>query len=385
VNILSPVEWTFPIPVFLGPGRVADIGPFCRTTGITAPLIVTDRGSLDLPFIGHVQEMLTEQGLRVHVFSDVNPNPTDQNAQAGKSVFEAGAHDGVIAIGGGSAMDAAKAISLIVGHDTPLWSFDFDLTPPDAHRFAPLICVPTTAGTGAETESTGMITDTSRGIKGCVWHPSHRPVLAVLDPELSVGLPRNLTAWTGCDALTHAIEAYCVDMFHPMCDGAALEALQLVNGALRRAVAQPDDLEARMAMLTGSCLAGVSFLKGLGMVHAISHMVGALYDTQHGLTNAVILPAVLRFNRPVIEDRIPAMSQALGLESRDFDGFYAAICAILDDLDIPKNLAEIGVGSDRIEELARKASADPAAATNPRQAEIGEIENIIKEAIKKAR
>ncbi len=385
MNILSPVDWTFPIPVFLGPGRVADIGAFCQESGITAPLIVTDRGSRDLPFVSRLQEMLAAQGLRVQLFSDVNPNPTDQNARAGKVVFEAGAHDGVIAIGGGSAMDAAKAISLIVGHDTPLWSFDFDLTPPDAHSFAPLICVPTTAGTGAETDSTGMITDTGRGIKGCVWHPSHRPALAVLDPELTVGLPRNLTAWTGCDALTHAIEAYCVDMFHPMCDGAALEALQLVNGAIRQAVDQPDDLQARMAMLTGSCLAGVSFLKGLGMVHAISHMVGALYDTQHGLTNAVILPAVLRFNRPVIEDRIPAMSHALGLKSQDFKGFYAAICAILDDLDIPKNLTEIGVGSDRIEELARKASADPAAATNPRQADVGEIENIIAEAIEKAR
>ncbi len=174
-------------------------------------------------------------------------------------------------------------------------------------------------------------------------------------------------------------------MFHPMCDGAALQALQLVNGAIRQAVDQPDDLEARMAMLTGSCLAGVSFLKGLGMVHAISHMVGALYDTQHGLTNAVILPAVLRFNRPVIENRIPAMSHALGLKSRDFDGFYASVCAILDDLDIPKNLAEMGVGSDRIDELARKASADPAAATNPRQADVGEIEGIIVEAIEKAR
>ncbi|SEO20111.1 Alcohol dehydrogenase, class IV [Salinihabitans flavidus] len=385
MNILSPVDWTFPVPVFLGPGRVSDIGPFCESSGITAPLIVTDRGSRDLPFVGRLREMLTAQGLRAAVFSDVNPNPTDENATEGKAVFEAGAHDGVIAIGGGSAMDAAKAISLIVGHDTPLWSFDFDATPPAAHAFAPLICVPTTAGTGAETDSTAMITDTGRGIKGCVWHPEHRPALAILDPELTVGLPANLTAWTGCDALTHAIEAYCVDMFHPMCDGAALEALTLVNGAIRQAVAQPDDLEARMAMLTGSCLAGVSFLKGLGMVHAVSHMVGALYDTQHGLTNAVLLPAVLRFNRAAIEDRIPAMSHALGLESRDFDGFYAAVCGILDDLEIPKSLAELGVGPDRIEELARKASGDPAAATNPRQASVGEIEALIAEAVEKAR
>ncbi|TDK51435.1 iron-containing alcohol dehydrogenase [Antarcticimicrobium luteum] len=385
MNILSPVDWTFPIPIFLGPGRLADVGAFCQKTGITAPLIVTDRGSRDLPFIGRLQEVLAAKGLRPQLFSDVNPNPTGQNAQAGKAVYDAGNHDGVIAIGGGSAMDAAKAISLIAGRDTPLWAFDFDVTPPEAHGFAPLICVPTTAGTGAETESTGMITDTSRGIKGCVWHPDHRPALAILDPELSVGLPRTLTAWTGCDALTHAIEAYCVDMFHPMCDGAALQALQLINGSIRQAVDQPENLEARMAMLAGSCLAGVSFLKGLGMVHAISHMVGALYDTQHGLTNAVVLPTVLRFNRPEIENRIPAMSDALGLQSRDFDGFYAAVCAILDDLDIPKNLAELGVGPDRIEELARKAKADPAAATNPRQADVGEIESLISEAIEQAR
>ncbi len=385
MDILQPVDWSFPVPIRLGPGRLREIGPYCRAAGYTAPLIVTDRGSRDLPFIRQTFDILSTEGLRPQIFADVSPNPTDQDAEKGKQVFDSGGHDAVIAIGGGSAMDAAKAISLIAGHDRPLWSFDFDVPPPAAHAFSPLICIPTTAGTGAETESTAMITDTSRGIKGCVWHPEHRPVLTILDPELTVGLPRNLTAWTGCDALTHAIEAYCVDMFHPMCDGAALEGLRLINGSIRQVVNQPDDLAARMAMLSGSCLAGVAFLKGLGMVHAISHMVGAIYDTQHGLTNAVILPTVLRFNRPAIEKHVPAMSHALGLQTRDFDSFYAAICTILDDLEIPRSLADIGVGRDRIAEIAQKAHADPAAGTNPRKADIAQIETLVQEAIEKAR
>lgn len=385
MNILQPIDWSFPVPLRLGPGRLSEVGAYCLAAGFSAPLIVTDRGSRDLPFIARAHDILSAEGLRPQIFAEVSPNPTDRDALAGKKVFETGRHDAIIAIGGGSAMDAAKAISLIAGHNTPLWSFDFDVAPPAAQSFAPLICIPTTAGTGAETESTAMITDTNRGIKGCVWHPHHRPILTILDPELTVGLPRNLTAWTGCDALTHAIEAYCVDMFHPMCDGAALEALRLINGSIRQVVNQPDDLSARMAMLSGSCLAGVAFLKGLGMVHAISHMVGAIYDTHHGLTNAVLLPPVLRFNRPAIEGHVPAMSHALGLQSRDFDGFYTAVCAILDDLDIPRSLADIGVGRDRISEIAQKAHSDPAAGTNPRKADIAQIEALVKEALDQAR
>jgi alcohol dehydrogenase class IV len=385
MNLLASVDWSIPIPIRYGPGRVAEIGALCREAGIAAPLVVTDRGSRALPFVARALDALAGAGLAPALFADVSPNPTDREAEAGKAVYETGGHDGIVAIGGGSAMDAAKGISLIAGRDTPLWAFDFDCPPPAGTGFAPLLCVPTTAGTGAETESTGMITDTARGIKGCVWHPHHRPFAAVLDPELTVGLPRNLTAWTGCDALTHAIEAYTVPMFHPICDGAALEALRLVGGALRRAVDTPEDIEARGAMLVGSCLAGVAFLKGLGMVHAISHMVGAAYDTHHGLTNAVLLPVVLRFNAAEIAPRVPEMAAAMGLAARDFDGFHRGVCAILDDLEIPRSLAEIGVGDNRVAEIAEKASRDPAALTNPRRADTDEIEALIREALTAAR
>lgn len=382
---LAPVDWSFPVPIRYGPGRVGEIGTLCRGAGIAAPLVVTDRGSRALPFVGRALETLAGARLAPALFAAVSPNPTDREAEAGKAVYEAGGHDGIVAIGGGSAMDAAKAISLIAGRDTPLWAFDFDRSPPPGGGFAPLLCVPTTAGTGAETESTGMITDTARGIKGCVWHPAHRPFAAVLDPELTVGLPRTLTAWTGCDALTHAVEAYSVPMFHPMCDGAALEALKLVGGALRRAVEAPEDLEARGAMLVGSCLAGVAFLKGLGLVHAISHMVGAAWDTHHGLTNAVLLPVVLRFNAPAIAPQVPAMAAALGFGAQDFDGFHGGICALLDALAIPRSLAAIGVCADGVADIAAKASRDPAALTNPRRASLAEIEGLIREALAAAR
>ncbi|WP_397544447.1 iron-containing alcohol dehydrogenase [Roseovarius salis] len=377
---VDSVDWTFPVPIKYGAGRFAELAETCREAGSERPLIVTDRGTRDLPFVERALAQLTDAGMAPGLFAEVSPNPTDTEAEHGKAAFEAGQHDLIIGLGGGSGLDAAKAISLIAGRETPLWTFDFDHTSPDMAGFVPLVCVPTTAGTGAETESSAMITDTRREIKGCVWHPRQKPVAAILDPELTVGLPRGLTAWTGCDALTHAIEAYCVPMFHPMCDGAALEALRLIGPALPRAVEQPEALDARGAMIVGSCLAGVSFLKGLGLVHAISHMVGAEYDTHHGLTNAVLLPAVLRFNAPEIGPHCRPMSQALGLATTDFDGFYNHVCGVLDALDIPAGLSDLGVTPADPAGLAQKASRDPAALTNPRQASVEQIAAIIREA-----
>ena len=230
-----------------------------------------------------------------------------------------------------------------------------------------------------------MVTDTTRGIKGCVWHPLQKPLAAILDPAITIGLPVNLTAWTGCDALVHAIEAYCVPAWHPMCDGIALEALKLIRRWLTRAVSAPHDIEARGAMLVGSCLAGVSFLKGLGLVHAISHMIGARYDTHHGLTNAVLLPVVLRYNATAIADRIPAMCMAMGLNDCDFKSFHEAICLMLDDVAIPTNLAALGVEASAAGDIAAKAFKDPATGTNPAPATVADIEGLIHEAIVKAR
>lgn len=387
-RFMQAANWDFPVPVKYGPGRLAEVGALCRGAGCRKPLIVTDRATAKLPFVETLRGHLAAAGLRHGTFSDVSPNPTDVEVAAGKVAFLAGGHDSVIALGGGSGMDAGKAISLVQNTKRDLWSFDYNLAPPaelGKADFVPLLCVPTTSGTGAETESTAMITDTRRGIKGCVWHPAQKPFAALLDPELTIGLPRNLTAWTGCDALTHAIEAYCVPSFHPMCDGIALQALGMVYRALPEAIDVPASIPARGAMLVGSCLAGVSFLKGLGMVHAVSHMVGAEFDTQHGLTNAVLLPQVLRFNAPAIGARIAPMCQAMGLEGADFETFYGAVCGLLDRCGIPRSLAEIGVTADRIDSVAAKAMTDTAAATNPRPFTLEEVTSLIRAALIHAR
>jgi alcohol dehydrogenase class IV len=230
-----------------------------------------------------------------------------------------------------------------------------------------------------------MLTDSQKRIKGCVWHPVVKPAGVILDPDLTVGLPRSLTAWTGIDALVHAIEAYCVPATHPMCDGMALEALRLIAPALPRVLVTPDDIAARGAILTGSCLAGVAFQKGLGLVHAISHMIGAEFDSHHGLTNAVLLPVVLRFNQAEIAAAVPQMAQAMHLPDTGFDDFLRAINHLLDVCDIPKTLADFGVQPTDIPRLAQKAHKDIAQTTNPRQASIADIEGLIKQALLAAR
>ncbi len=383
-KFLERADWSFPVPIKYGPGRVGELGELCRDAGIKKPLLVTDRGSRDLPFIDRARASLAIAGIAGEWFSEVAPNPTDENVVAGREVFRGGDHDGVIAIGGGSGMDAGKSISLVGRNDRDLLDFDYDRESPllDASSFAPLICVPTTSGTGAETESTAMLTDTRRGVKMCVWHPAHKPLTTILDPELTVGLPKTLTAWTGCDALVHAIEALSVPDWHPMCDGLALEAIRLIYRYLPTAVRDGDDLEARGAMLVGSCLAGVSFLKGLGLVHAMSHMVGAICDTHHGLTNAVLLPVVLQYNSQSLGEKTALMCRAMGLPGEDFDSFYAATVALLEQLEIPRNLASLGVAEGQLAEIARKAVTDTACGTNPVAATVAEIEALLGRAIR---
>ncbi|TBX25962.1 iron-containing alcohol dehydrogenase [Nioella sediminis] len=388
MSLLDPQDWSFPVPIAYGPGRLKEIAGMCRDAGMSRPLVVTDRGSAGLPFLSDLMRYLSEGGLHAALYAEISPNPRDDEIAGGKALYRDGGHDGVIAIGGGSGMDGGKAIALTATNEIDLWAFEFEQTPPDmsSHApFPPLITIPTTAGTGAETESTAMITDTAKGMKWCIWHADLKPALALLDPEITLGLPPHLTAWTGADAMVHAIEAYSVPGFHPLCDGLALEGLRLVARWLPVAVAEPGNLEARGGMLAGSCLAGVAFMKGLGLVHAISHMVGAEYDTQHGLTNAVLLPAVLRFNAPDIVDKAPAMAQAMGLEDTGFDAFHAHICGLLDRIGIPKTLADIGVPADCAPRIAAKAIQDSAAGTNPRALTVEQIVPVIEEAVTRGR
>ena len=386
-DILAAADWSFPVPISYGPGRICELGDLCRRSGMMRPLIVTDRGSRDLPFIAQARDIITAAGLRPGLFAEVAPNPTDANVFAGRGVFRAGGHDGLVAIGGGSGMDGAKAIGLLAHNDRDLRDFDLDKEPPPSEALSllpPLICIPTTAGTGAETESTAMVTDSERGIKLCIWHPDQRPKAVILDPELTLGLPRNLTAWTGCDALVHAIEALSVPQWHPLCDGLALEAIRLIARWLPRAARDGSDLEARGAMLAGSCLAGISFLKGLGLVHAISHMVGAVYDSHHGLTNAVLLPAVLRYNEAGLGDKTALMCQAMELPGEDFECLHGAVVTLLEALQIPRDLATLGVSAERAREIAEKAYGDPGRISNPVPARVTDIEILVEEAVRRA-
>jgi len=386
--ILAPQDWSFPVPIAYGAGRLAEIGRRCAEMGIRSPLIVTDSGSRDLPFIGRLTEILTEAGLASAVFSGISPNPRDTEIAAGKRAFRDGGHDAVIAIGGGSAMDGGKSVCLTARNDIDLWAFEWEKEPavigPD-QEFPPLITIPTTAGTGAETESTAMVTHTGKGMKFCICHPALKPALALLDPELTIGLPPSLTAWTGADAMTHAIEAYLVPGFHPLCDGMALEGLALIARWLPVAVREPENMAARGGMLVGSCLAGIAFLKGLGLVHAISHMVGAEYDTQHGLTNAIVLPVVLRYNLPGEETKVARMAQAMGLGEATPETFIAEIERRLDEIEIPKGLSQIGVPLDCAERISHKTLMDSAAATNPKEADADTVRKLIETAVTAAR
>ena len=388
MDYLAYQNWTFPVPIRYGPGRINELSEICQNKGIKKPLVVTDNGSKNLKFIENILNDLENNHLKPGLFSNISPNPKDTEILEGKLNFNKGNYDGIIAIGGGSGMDGGKAISLVANNDYDIWDFEWEKKPPEINednKFPPLICIPTTAGTGAETESSAMVTDTKLFVKWCIAHPQQKPIEVILDPELTLDLPKNLTAWTGVDALVHAIEAYVIDDFHPLCDATAIEGLRLIYPNLPIVYNEPSNLEARGKMLVGSCLAGISFLKGLGFVHAISHMVGAEFDTQHGLTNAIVLPSVLKYNQHVMDKKIPIMSEAMRLQKNDFNNFYRSICDLLDQLDIPKNLSEIVVEASSVERLAEKALKDSAFATNPRTASLEEMVDLINISMNKGR
>jgi alcohol dehydrogenase class IV len=388
-NFLSEnSDWGFPIPIAYGPGRLNEIGEFCRKFKVSNPLIVTDKGSKELPFVSRLATLLENSSIKSKLFYGISPNPRDDEIKAGCISYHKGSHDGIIAIGGGSALDGAKAIGMTVNSGVSLWDFEYRKPEPILQSldcFPTFITIPTTAGTGAETESTAMITDTVQGMKFCLAHLGMRPSLAILDPELTIELPANLTAWTGVDALTHALEAYLVPGLNPLCDGAALEALKLISKWLKVAFDEPKNIDARGGMLIGSCLAGVAFTKGLGLVHSISHMVGAEYNTQHGLTNAIILPAVMKFNLPHVGEKVRFISHAMDLKDASSEMIIQEIEEILDYLDIPRSLSEIGVPLECKKRIAKKAMLDSATGTNPRVTQIEDLEELTEISILSAR
>jgi alcohol dehydrogenase len=365
----APVaNWNYPTRIRVGAGRIAELGQACVAAGIARPLFVTDPGIAPLEIAERAFGFLKAAGLAPGLFHDVQPNPTDANVEAGVAVMRAGDHDGVVAFGGGSALDAGKVIAFMRGQTRPMWDFE-DVgdwwTRADPEGIAPVIAVPTTAGTGSEVGRAGVITNAAEQVKKVIFHPGMMPVDVILDPELTVGLSPALTAGTGMDALAHCLEAYCAPSFHPMAEGIAVEGIRLVQEYLPRAYRDGRDLEARSAMLAAAAMGATAFQKGLGAIHALSHPVGALYGTHHGLTNAVFMPYVLDFNRDEIEGKIDRLAAWLELDG-GFAGFMDFVLRLRRDLGIPHTLDRIGVDDAQFARMAKMAVVDPTAGGNPR-------------------
>ena len=361
-------NWNYPTAIRAGAGRVRELPALCFEFGMRAPLLVTDPGLASLPMIGDILNDCEEHGLRVAMFANIKGNPCGENVTEGLSVFRSGEHDGVLAVGGGSALDAAKAIALMAGQSRPLWDFEDEgdnYLRVNEDAMAPVIAVPTTAGTGSEVGRSSVITDEQAQIKRIIFHPKMLPGQVILDPELTVGLPANITAATGMDALSHNLEAWCAPNFHPMAEGIALEAMRLIHVYLPRAVVDGNDLEARMQMLVASGMGATAFQRGLGAMHALAHPLGALYDAHHGLLNAILMPYVLKANEAAIAEPMDRLSRYLDLPQRGFKGVLDWILQLRSELKIPHTLEEIGIDDRQAERVGRMAAADPSAGSNP--------------------
>ncbi|MDA4846603.1 iron-containing alcohol dehydrogenase [Hoeflea poritis] len=360
-------NWSYPTAIRFGAGRIAELPQACADAGIEKPLLVTDRGLADLPITARALDILEAAGLGRALFADVDPNPNEINLAAGIEAFRAGGHDGVVAFGGGSGLDLGKMVAFMAGQTRPVWDFE-DVgdwwTRADASAIAPNVAVPTTAGTGSEVGRASVITNAATHEKKIIFHPKVLPSVVIADAELTVGMPPAITAGTGMDAFAHCLEAYCSPHYHPMSQGIALEGMRLVKQYLPRAYATPDDLEARAHMMSAAMMGATAFQKGLGAIHALSHPIGALYNTHHGTTNAVVMQAVLRFNRPAVEDRLAEAAAYLGIDG-GFDGFYAFVGELNAALGIPKNLAAMGIGEPDIDRIVASALIDPSRGGNP--------------------
>lgn len=360
-------NWSYPTSVRLGAGRIVEIAEACRVAGIRKPLFVTDRGLAGMEITAKTRALIEAAGLGGAMFSEVDPNPSDINVAAGLKVYREGGYDGVIAFGGGSALDLGKTIAFMAGQTRPLWDFE-DVgdwwTRADPAGIHPIVAVPTTAGTGSEVGRAGLITNSEVHEKKIIFHPKMLPAVVICDPELTVGMPRFITAGTGLDAFAHCVEAYSSPHYHPMSQGIALEGMRLVKEYLPRAYADGSDIEARAHMMSAAAMGATAFQKGLGAIHAISHPVGAVHNTHHGTTNAVCMPEVLKFNRPAIEARFDMVAAYLGI-----NGGYQGFCDFVDEfnasLGIPRTLAGIGVKNPDVDALTKSALNDPSVGGNP--------------------
>lgn len=360
-------NWSYPTNIKFGCGRIQELAEHCKAVGMSRPLLLTDKALAKLPVTQTALDVLERAGLGRALFGEVDPNPTEQNLEAGLKVYRDGGHDGVVAFGGGSAQDLSKLVALMVDQPVSIWELE-DVgdwwTRANPKTIAPIVAVPTTAGTGSEVGRAGVLTNSVTHRKKIIFHPKLLPSITLCDPELTVGMPSAITAGTGMDALAHCLEAYCSPHYHPMSQGIALEGMRLVFENLQRAYHTPNDLEARAHMMSAAAMGAVAFQKGLGAMHALSHPVGAVYNAHHGTTNATVMPMVLDFNRSAIEEKIERAAAYLGIAG-GFDGFKTRILELRSEFGIPQSLSELGVEADRLDELTDMALEDPSCGGNP--------------------
>ena len=362
------VNWNYPTTVWVGEGRLVELASACKTLGIGAPLLVTDAGLVDSPMVTDARLGCTDAGLRCGVFSEVKPNPSGTNVEQGVLAYREGQHDGIIAMGGGSGIDAAKAIALMAGHNGALWDFEDvgdNWRRANAEVIAPIVAIPTTAGTGTEVGRATVIVNEALQSKTIIFHPKLLPSIVILDPKVTVSLPMHLTAATGMDALSHSLEAFCSPLYHPMAEGIALEGIRLVKEFLFQAVTDGGDLEARTQMLVASTMGATAFQRGLGAMHALAHPLGAIFDAHHGTLNAILMPYVLKANRRAITGPMRRLSRHLGLGETGVDGVLEWVLQLREALTIPVSLAAIGIDDRVTDRIGELAVSDPSAATNP--------------------
>nr|WP_092866038.1 iron-containing alcohol dehydrogenase [Hyphomicrobium facile] len=386
--MIANANWSYPTKVWFGPGRISDLATACKEIGMSRPFFVVDPGLTNLPMVVSALALLEAAGIKASVFDALQGNPTSINLTDGVVAYRQGEHDGVIAFGGGSALDVGKTVALMIGQSRSVWDFEDigdNWRRASTEAIAPIIAIPTTAGTGSEVGRATVITDADNHVKKIIFHPAMMPRIAILDPELTVGLPPLLTAGTGMDALSHAIEAFCAPSYHPMADAIAMESARLVKDYLPRAVRAGDDIEARGQMLTAAAMAATAFQKGLGAVHSVSHPIGAIYGVHHGLTNGVVMPYVIAFNAPAIGEKMQRLAAYVGLTNGKSSGGSAVraindwILELRSEIGIPATIADLGVEQDKFSDIARLAVIDPTAGTNPVPLTVENVQELLGE------
>ncbi len=383
MSTLLTANWNYPTSIKVGAGRVRELVDACHTLGMKSPLLVTDSNLASLPMIESVLMHCRDAGLLIGLFAAVKANPSGENVMAGVDAYQKGQHDGIIALGGGSALDAGKAIALMVGQSRSLWDFEDigdNWRRVNGAGIAPVIALPTTAGTGSEVGRASVITNTQQQRKKIIFHPKMMPVMVILDPELTVALPAKITAATGMDALSHCLEAYSAPGYHPLAEGIALEGIRLIKEHLPRVMQNGNDVDARTQMLVASLMGATAFQRGLGAMHALAHPLGAIYDAHHGRLNAILMPYVLQANRSEIEHKVTRLAAYLEIDN-GFNGFLDWILQLRRDLGIEHSLTEIGIDEQQVARIATMATEDPSAQSNPILFDERQYKNILLAAI----